>query len=297
MSDNGSTIILGGHKHRFFDSGGSKPALLLLHGISCSLDFFEEAIPFLSLSFRVLALDLLGFGGSAKPKKAPYSLKLYSSLIIEFLEKTRNPGNNTVFAAGHSMGGKYLLATELFYPGSFDKLILSNTDGFADQPVWVRGISLPGIRQILKKVFTSESVASKAFKTAFHNPERVNNIAYAKNLMVSRDKDAIDTVMSLNRKFRQLDLARTGLRQQLNRLNVPVLILWGDHDRYIAPSVARIVHNEIPDSELYIFKNCGHAPMLEYPESFSTIVTRFFLEGRQNQVLNNLSSRKNISGE
>ena len=282
MHQNNSTIALNGHKHRFFDTGGSKkPTLLLLHGISCSLDFFEQAVPYLSLSFRVLALDLLGFGESDKPKKAPYSLNLYASLIREFMKKTGNAGNRKAFAVGHSMGGKYLLATELLYPGSFDKLVLSNTDGFAEQPFWVRGISLPGIKQVLKKVFTSETVASKAFKTAFYDPERVNSVSYEKNLMISRNKDAIETVMALNRNFRQLDLLRTGLRQQLNQLNIPVLILWGDHDQYISPSVARIAHNEIPGSELYIFKNCGHAPMLEYPESFSSKIARFLLNDQQ----------------
>lgn len=89
--------------------------------------------------------------------------------------------------------------------------------------------------------------------------------------------------MALNRNFRQLDLARTGLRQELHRLDTPVLILWGDHDQYISPSVARVAHNEIPGSELYIFKNCGHAPMLEYPESFSSIVTGFFLNNRSQE--------------
>ncbi|MCG8344550.1 MAG: alpha/beta fold hydrolase [Chlorobiales bacterium] len=167
MHHNGSTIILDSHKHRFFDSGGSKPTLLLLHGISCSFDFFEQVIPLLSRSFRVLALDLLGFG------------------------------------------------------------------------------------------------------------------SYEKNLLISRDKKAIDTVMVLNRNFRRLDLSRTGLRQDLGRINIPVLILWGDHDQYISPSVARRAHKEISGSELYIFKDCGHAPMLEYPEPFSKKVTRFLLEEKQ----------------
>ncbi len=281
MPQNSSTIVLGGHNHRYFDTGGKGPTLLLLHGISCSLDFFEQVIPLLSRSFRVLALDLLGFGGSDKPKQAPYSLQLYASLIREFLKKTRTPESREVFAVGHSMGGKYLLATELLYPGIIDKLVLSNTDGFTELPGWVRGISLPGVKQVLKKIFTSETVASKAFATAFDNPRRVESASYTKNLTVSRDKHAIETVMALNRNFRQLDLFRTGLRQQLVKLNIPVLILWGDHDQYISPSVARIAHNEIPGSELYIFKNCGHAPMLEYPEAFSSKVTRFFLNKEQ----------------
>lgn len=278
MTDNHGTIVLGGHRHRYLDKGGVGPTLFLLHGISCSFDFFEQVIPLLSGSFRILALDLLGFGGSDKPAKAPYSLKLYSSLIAEFLEKKRKPGDSELFGVGHSMGGKYLLATEVLYPGTFSKLVLSNTDGFLNVPGWIRGISLPGIKQVLKKVFTSQSVTSKAFKTAFHDHQRVNAGSYQKNLAISRDKDAIETVMALNRNFRHLDLSRTGLRSQLKHLDLPVLILWGDHDQYISPSVARTVQEEISGSKLYIFNDCGHAPMLEYPEPFSRTVTRFFLD-------------------
>lgn len=287
MSQHSSHIILRGHKHRYLDTGGSKPTMLLLHGISCSLDFFEQATPFLSRSFRVLALDLLGFGESDKPKLAPYSLEFYAVLIKEFMEKTHNKHSKEFFAVGHSMGGKYLLATELLYPGSFNKLVLSNTDGFIDVPGWIRGISLPGVKQVLKGIFTSEKVASKAFKTAFHFPERVDRASYEKNLLISRNKEAMETVMTLNRNFRRLDLSRTGLRKQLHRLNMPVLILWGDHDQYISPGIAPVVQKEIRGSELYIFKNCGHAPMLEYPELFSRIVTRFFLNNPSTRVLNN----------
>ena len=278
MTENNGTIVLGGHRHRFLDTGGSGPILFLLHGISCSLDFFEQVIPLLSTSFRVLALDLLGFGGSEKPGKAPYSLELYSSLINEFLAKKRNPGDSDVYGVGHSMGGKYLLATEILFPGTFSRLVLSNTDGFLDVPGWIRGISLPGIKQVLKKVFTSQTVASKAFKTAFHDHQRVNADSYQKNLMISRDKEAIETVMALNRNFKHLDLSRTGLRSQLKHLTLPVLILWGDHDQYMSPSVALTVQKEISGSKLYIFKDCGHAPMLEYPEPFSRTVTRFLLD-------------------
>ncbi len=271
-------IVLHGYQHRYIDTGGAKPILFLLHGISCSLDFFEQSIPFLSRSFRVLALDLLGFGESDKPKKAPYSLAFYASLIREFLLKTRGEAETRVFAAGHSMGGKYLLATELLHPGSFERLVLSNTDGFMNVPGWIRGISLPGIKQVLKKVFTSERVASKAFRSAFHIPEQVDADSYRKNLAISRNKEAMETVMALNKNFKRLDLARTQLRQKLHRLNTPVLIVWGDHDQYIPPSVAETVRNEIPGSQLYMFKNCGHAPMLEYPESFSDIVRNFLLD-------------------
>ncbi|ASQ91618.1 alpha/beta hydrolase [Prosthecochloris sp. GSB1] len=275
MPHEDSFITLRGHRHRYIDTGDEKPSLLLLHGLSCSLDIFEQALPILSKPFRVLALDLLGFGQSDKPRTATYSLELYGSLIQEFMEKTAGNSGLPRYGLGHSMGGKYLLAAELLHPGSFDKLVLSNTDGFTELPGWVRTISWPGIRQLLKRIMTTETVATKVFSASFRYPETVDKASFAKNLRVARNRDAIDTVMALNRHYRLLDLAHTGLRKRLHTLDVPVMILWGDHDQYISPSVAGTAHEEIPGSELYVFENCGHSPMLEYPELFSEIVTGF----------------------
>ena len=270
-------ITLGGHRHHYIDTGRPGPVMLLLHGISSSLDFYEQTIPLLAASFRVLALDLLGFGGSDKPKGKAYSLQLYADLIREFLEKTGAMNEGPVYATGHSMGGKYLLATALIHPGTFDKLVLSNTDGFITLPSWARALSLPVVRHILKPIVTRERMAEKMLAAAFHRPESVDPDSYRKVLSVARDHEAFETVMGLNRNLLNLDMKRTGLRERLTELKIPTLIIWGDCDRYMSPKVAHVVQKELPCSKLVIFSNCGHSPMLEFPRQFSSAITEFIL--------------------
>ncbi|MBF0585456.1 alpha/beta hydrolase [Prosthecochloris sp. N3] len=271
------TIVLQGHRHRYLDTETDGPPLLLLHGISCSLDIFDDVIGPLSASFRVLALDLLGFGDSAKPQDAPYSLRLYADLITEFIQRKTTASQAPPYVIGHSMGGKYALATALLHPGLFSGLVLSNTDGFTRLPFWVRAISWPVIRQFLKSLMTSRRVSARAFRAAFASTARVNPESFTKNLERTRDKAAVETVMQLNRNYRELDLEITGLRDRLSELALPVLILWGEHDRYISPSTAVIAQQELPGSKLVMFPECGHTPMLEYPREFTDTVTRFFL--------------------
>jgi pimeloyl-ACP methyl ester carboxylesterase len=274
MATRNKYITAGGHRHRYIETGTASETMLLLHGISSSLDFYEQVIPELSKSFRVLAVDFLGFGLSEKPANKKYSLELYADLINEFLEKTDSHGPS-LYATGHSMGGKYLLASALLYPQTYSKLVLSNTDGFLHIPFWARGISLPGVKQVLKNVATSEKMSEKMFAAAFYQPDQVNRDSYLKNLMVARNPEAFDTVMSLNRNLKQLDMNRTGLRGRLKELNIPVLVIWGDKDQYISPKTARSVHTELPYAKLEIFSDCGHSPMLEYPEKFSKTVREF----------------------
>ena len=269
-------ITIGGHQHRYIESGKAEHTMLLLHGISSSLHFYDQVIPALSKSFRVIALDLLGFGLSDKPRQKNYSLELYASLIHEFLEKTGSL-NGKLSATGHSMGGKYLLASAILYPGIYTNLVLSNTDGFIHVPAAAKVIGLPGVRNLLKNVLTRESVSEKMFASAFLNVKSVNAESYRKNLSISRDPDSFDTVMALNRNLMKLDMSRTGLRSRLGEIKVPVLIIWGDQDKYFSPSIAESVKNELPSSRLVMFEECGHSPMLEYPEKFSRTITEFAL--------------------
>lgn len=277
MESGKQSISLGGHRHCYIDTGSSKPALLLVHGISSSLDYYRQVIPLLEQSFRVLAIDLLGFGGSDKPKWKPYSLELYAALIREFLEKTSARDNGPVHAVGHSMGGKYLLATALDHPGTFDRLVLANTDGFVSLPGWARGISLPGVRHLLKPLFTHKTFVGRVLDSAFHDPASIDQATYRKILEVACDPEAFDTVMALNRNMFRLDMNRTGHRMRLQELKTPTLVIWGDSDRYIPPKFAGVVIRELPHSTLLVFERCGHSPMLEYPERFCEAVREFTL--------------------
>jgi pimeloyl-ACP methyl ester carboxylesterase len=276
MAPQNRYITLGGHRHRYIETGRAERTILLLHGISSSLDFYEQVIPYLSKSFRVLALDFLGFGLSDKPERKKYTLELFASLIYEFLEKTGSTGEH-IYAAGHSMGGKYLIASALLYPGTYKKIVLSNTDGFVHIPFWTKGISLPGMRHLLKKIMTAKTVSEKMYSTAFFDPAMVDPHSYRKNLETARNSEAFDTVMALNSNLMKLDLNRSGLRKKLGELNIPVLIIWGDHDQYFSLKTAYSVKTEIPCSNLVVFSKCGHSPMLEYPEKFSATVRDFIL--------------------
>ena len=281
MASQDRYIVIGGHRHRYLEAGHQGPTMLLVHGISSSLDYFGPSIPLLAKSFHLLAIDLLGFGGSDKPKGKAYSLKLYADLIREFIEKTGAGSDGPVFATGHSMGGKYLLATALTHPGTFAKLVLSNTDGFITLPSFARALSLPGVRHLLKPIVTRRDIAEKMLAAAVHRMDKVSPDTFQQILKIARDQDAFETVMALNRNLLDLDLKRTGLRARLNELDIPTLIIWGDKDRYMSPKFAKIAQREIPGSKLVILPDCGHSPMLEHPEEFTAAIRQFILSEPQ----------------
>lgn len=271
-------ITLSGYKHRYIDCGSGEVSLVMIHGMSSSIEIFEDVIPELSKHMRVLALDLLGFGQSDKPKNENYSLEFYANLIKEFIEKThQNTPAKQICVLGHSMGGKYVLTLALTHPDLVQKVVLSNSDEFIHVPHVIRAVNFWGIRHLLHKMISRRKFVQNAMKKVYHDPGYITQEHLELNLKMARDKDIFRTVMLLNRNYKKLDLKRMGYRARLSELRQPVLIIWGAEDQFLSPKSAHSANNEIPNSELHILPNCGHAPMIEKSENFINLVTDFIL--------------------
>lgn len=269
-------IVLSGYKHRYVEAGSGNKTLLLVHGVSSSLDIFDKIVPTLSTNLRVLALDLLGFGESDKPANHNYTLHFYSNLLLEFLQKTNSVGEGKeVYALGHSMGGKYVITLAIENTGIVNRLILSNTDGFINIPPIIRAASVWGARHLLEKIVMRRAFVRRAMRTVYYDPSHITEEHFEKNLRMVRDKAIFNTIMQLNRNYKKLDLKRMGIRSRLPELNIPTLIIWGDYDKFISPKCAHSAKNEIPNSTLKIIAKCGHAPMMEKSKEFISHIEEF----------------------
>jgi pimeloyl-ACP methyl ester carboxylesterase len=68
---------------------------------------------------------------------------------------------------------------------------------------------------------------------------------------------------------------RNNLGEELNNIQQPTLLIWGNNDTITPPFVAREFHRLIPKSELHFIDKCGHAPMMEQPQEFNVILDKF----------------------
>ena len=96
--------------------------------------------------------------------------------------------------------------------------------------------------------------------------------------------DLVDRYFSLIHRAGNLDafirIANTKLVQNTNNLseiNIPVLIIWGDKDRWLSPKHAEYFNNDIPNSSVLMYENVGHIPMEEIPERSAIDVRNFLL--------------------
>lgn len=266
-------IDLDGVRLHYQEAGDiSAPPLLLIHGFASSTLVWSKV--FLSLAaagFRVIALDMLGFGYSGKPRNGEYTIDGQAKLIIQLLDRLRI---RRVTLVGSSYGGAVAITCALDYPARVKKLVLvgtvNNNRPLEFKLMRVFGAPLLGdvvsplligsrrlLRMRMKRVYERHSwVLDERRVDARHQPLR-----------------AAGTQRAIIRTVRSWDAER--ISRDAHLIRQPTMLMWGENDREIPLADGERLHGEIPGSRFIVFLNCGHLPHEEYPEAFVELVTNF----------------------
>jgi pimeloyl-ACP methyl ester carboxylesterase len=274
----GSTIF-------YYDSAppdsGTAPVLVLIHGLGDEADSWRHLIPLLnSEGFRVLALDLPGFGRSAAPGRI--SLKNHAAAVMRLIDALKIKPVTPVFLVGNSFGAVVAETAAFRRPELAKGLILldGNIPG---------GPAKIGFFALLKLLFSR-----KWYRAYRSNPEgaRLSLYAYYADLnrMPENDKDFLrERVMarvnssSQERAFfatqRSLvwafGTAFPGYAQKIKQFKGRILLLWGEKDRIMPVSTAEPLKTLRQDIELRIISGAGHLPQQEKPAETAKIITEF----------------------
>lgn len=252
----------------FSQTTGKGPDLVLLHGWGMNGDVWEGIIPRLAESYRVTAIDLPGHGRSVD-NLFKYNL---SNVVKKVLEVT--PPGATLL--GWSMGG--LVATQLVLdnPGLIGKLVLvASAPKFTRDDSWPDGIEaavLNGFagdlrddyRNTIKRFIAIQSMGSS-------NPQEEQRILRDR---VFRHGNPQIAALEGGLKI----LNDTDLRSRLSEINIPTLLLTGEHDTLFNYMASEKTQKLIKDSRLAVIKGAGHAPFLSHEYMFLHELTTFLKE-------------------
>jgi pimeloyl-ACP methyl ester carboxylesterase len=272
-SEHSRFVDLNGVRVHYQEAGESAwPALVLIHGFATStLVWSKVFLDLAAAGFRVIALDMLGYGYSGKPRNGEYTIAGQASLIIELLDRLRIKRATLV---GSSYGGAVAATCALDHPKRVEKLILvgpvNNNGPLAFKLMRLFGAPLFGdvvaplligsrrlLRMRMKKVYDRHSwVLDEQRVDARHQPLR-----------------AARTQRAIIRTVRGWDAER--ISRDAHLIRQPTLLLWGDNDPDIPLADGERLHAAIQGSRFIVFLNCGHLPHEEYPEAFTQIVTEF----------------------
>jgi pimeloyl-ACP methyl ester carboxylesterase len=257
-----------------YQERGRGRALVLIHGNNSSAYSWAEVFDQLAGEFRVVALDLKGFGFTAKPE-GDYRVETQAALVVRLLDKL---GIERATLCGSSMGGAVALAAAINYPQRVEALILVGSSAFTETrggslaPAYLRWPYVGGAVTAL--ALTSDSLVRDGLRKSFHDEAKVTNervAAYYRPLR-TRDGQRAARLVRDQRDYTRIESALGTIRQ-------PTLLIWGARDRLNLLEDGRRLHSQIAGSQLVVFDDCGHLPQEEMPEAFAREVSSFMKSG------------------
>ena len=259
-----------GAKVHYTDIGIGTP-LLMVHGFAGSFTNWAALSEHLKDDYRVVTIDLPGFGLSEYPdlEAEPNYIDFYTEYVRFIIDEL---GLDSVTIIGNSMGGLVSCESALQNRNRIEKLVLINSAGYdldkiglifirlSRTPVfgWIfnRGIPYPLSKRAVENSVSVE--VKEEHVQVFH--ELLNR------------KETIRTIARLGGSGQLADTSR------FSKIDQPTLIIWGDGDKVIPVKHANRFHAAISNSRLVTYSDLGHVPMMEDAARVAADLIPFFEE-------------------
>lgn len=244
---------------------GRGPLVLCLHGWASSLRMWQRISKQLASHYRVISLDLPGFGDSSLPGPGfDFAAENYAAVVSAFLAQAASAPAVTL---GHSMGGLIAIHLAQRHPDQVSGLVLSN-------PVITGNIG-PGLsaflrsrmgQRILQLSQHSRLLAPLGQRAFLADPRFFRGPALQRTI-TDLARSAPEALSGCLRAILESDVSGC-----LAELAMPALIITGAHDRTIPVADARLAAQRIPGAHLAIVPRASHLPMDEQPVLFDRLV-------------------------
>jgi len=253
-----------------YQEKGSGAPLILIHGFTSSVYSWKDVFEPLSKNFRVIAVDLKGFGFSGKPD-GDYTRRAQAMLVAHLLDHLKI---EKAWLGGNSMGGEVSLNFALQNPQRVAGLILIDSAG-----VKVEGTSslapgyllIPVVGRVLTALaLTSDKLVREGLEKSFYDRSKITDerlAAYYRPLQTRGGQ------LAALRARTQAD--QFPVEPDLGKISARTLIVWGAEDALIPLAAGHKMNSLIKDSKLLVFEKCGHLPQEEMPERVVEEITRF----------------------
>lgn len=228
---------------------GEGPVLILLHGLFGALSNFKDVLDRFKGNYTIII-----------PMLPIYELPLLSTNVkslAKFVESfIDHKKYDQVHLLGNSLGGHVGLVYSNMRPERVRSLTLTGSSGLYENAF---GGSFPRRED---KSYLRDKIALTFYDPAMVTDELVDECHEAVN---NREK-----------VIRILAIAKSAIRHNMGKVlgdyKMPVCLIWGKNDTITPPHVAEEFHAKMPDSELFWIDKCGHAPMMEHPQTFNDLL-------------------------
>ncbi|MFD4180246.1 alpha/beta fold hydrolase, partial [Rhodococcus sp. NPDC058514] len=248
-------------------------AIVLLHGYSASIEWWEQvAQPLASTGHRVVAIDLVGHGGSDAPgDDDDYGAAGQAQAVTRALEAL---GVRRAVLVGHSMGGHVATAIAEREPHLVERVAVVDTYGdkdLLDRPALAQVGCWPIIGAVLDRFRGVDAMTDSSLQTGFDAGFTVPDLAHRSlEQLTHRGVCKSSAGDDLNDERAAAD--------RLADLGKPVLVVWGATD-VLTPTEVNVARYGSAGLPPVVIENSGHSPMIEQPEEFVAALRPFVAAG------------------
>jgi pimeloyl-ACP methyl ester carboxylesterase len=275
---------LNGLQQHYLDEGSGKP-VVMLHGNPTWSFYYRRLVQALSPRFRTIAPDHIGCGLSDKPGPSRYEYRLQRRItdletLIDLLGLKQK-----ITLVLHDWGGIIGIAYALRHLDKIDRIVLMNTAAFLPPankklPLRLRlirnikplakpavlGLNLFAVAALYMASHKGLSAEVKAGLTAPYNcwGNRIATLKFVEDIPLSPDDPSYETVKNVDENLHKLS-------------DIPLLILWGEHDFVFDRSYLEEWQRRFPDAEVHSFSDAGHYVLEDEPEETIRLVDEFLM--------------------
>ncbi|MBK8295237.1 MAG: alpha/beta hydrolase [Solirubrobacterales bacterium] len=240
---------------------------MVIHGSGGAINWWDDLIPLLSPDHRVIAIDMLGYGGSAKPDSG-YSIDSQAGLVAQVLASL---SVKNAVAVGHSLGGKVVTALAEQSPDLVAGITIIDTGPDSSYGTLTGGAKLaqlPLIGPAMWRVapdFMIRKNVGQGFAPGYDVPDKyvddIREMSYpAYHQSFEEQNDYTDEIP---------------LSERLEKTGKPLLIIFGAKDQIFSAREALSAYAAIPGVTTKLIQGSGHSPQIEAPEETAAAINDF----------------------
>lgn len=261
------------------------PPVVLIHGLGATKASWLTIVSQLAQRYRVIAIDLPGFGASSKPLGS-YTAKWFASHVVGLLDSL---GHERALVAGNSMGGRVAMEMAMSHSDRVDGIAcLCPAAPFTHRPALIVArllrpeLSLLAgrlprkrVKEGLMQLFADSScldgswyeAAIDDFLDVWKSPRA--RIAFAK---------------SLRNIYLDEPEGEKGFWTRLARMETPALYIYGRRDVLITHHFGSKIRKTLPDATVHVWEDCGHVPQIEFPDRTARAMIDFYSRSASRRV-------------
>ncbi|WP_411766506.1 alpha/beta fold hydrolase [Winogradskyella sp. A3E31] len=242
-------------EYRYIEVGEGTP-IIVLHGLMGGLSNFDSVTNYFSEQGYKVVIPELPIYTMSLLKTNVKAFANYLKAFIDF------KGFKEVILLGNSLGGHIGLYHTKMFPEKVKALIITGSSGLYESAMG-GGYTKRSDYEVIKK---------KA-QDVFYDPE-----VATKEIV----DEVYDTVNDRNKLIKTLAIAKSAIRHNMSKdlpnMETPTCIIWGKNDTVTPPEVAEEFNELLPNSDLFWIDKCGHAAMMEHPDTFNDILHKWLSE-------------------